>query len=296
MPVQVNSELLAMTYGAIVTQLIKDYKVSTRRRNTQEAPSAAAHALSRSRALRLPALCGCARAGRGRRQRGVGEDVGAALHTALLLRIAHRRSATDSGSRASVCVCDRGYNIGIRLIDEFLSRASGVSCSNFRESCSVLAKVAFKMFLGITAEVGRWRADGRQCVLSFKGNPLLDFVELPQHLARLDYSNLIAGVIRGACCMIQMTVSVEWVKDELKGTAKQRRAKHSAAHCSNSSTPLIRLRCPSLLCRSGRERDPPHAQGDPAGGVRGRRGEMRWDETTQQTAAHAAFGRCRYTL
>jgi hypothetical protein len=106
------------------------------------------------------------------------------------------------------------------LIDEFLCRATGVSCSNFRETASVIAKVAFKMFLGITAEVGRWRPDGRQCVLSFKGNPLLDFVELPQHLAKLEYSNMIAGVIRGACQMIQMQVTVEFVKDELKGAGE----------------------------------------------------------------------------
>ena len=57
-------------------------------------------------------------------------------------------------------------------------------------------------------------------MLSFKGNPLLDFVELPASLAQLEYSNVIAGCIRGACAMIQMTVTVEFIKDELKGAGE----------------------------------------------------------------------------
>jgi hypothetical protein len=136
------------------------------------------------------------------------------------------------------CVVCRGYNIGCRLIDEFLSRASGVNCVNFRETASVVAKVALRMFLGITAEVGRWRADGRQCVLSFKGNPLLDFVELPQHLSKLDYSAIINGAIRGACQMIQMQVTVETIKDELKG-------QHITAH--QHQPPTTRFTLPLLL-------------------------------------------------
>ena len=115
-----------------------------------------------------------------------------------------------------------GYNIGIRLVDEFLCRLSGVGlqCSNFRDTALVIAKVAFKVFLGCTAEVGRWRADGRQCVLAFKGNPLLDFVELPPHLAALNYSNVLTGCIRGACQMVQLNVTAEWLRDELKGAGE----------------------------------------------------------------------------
>jgi hypothetical protein len=74
--------------------------------------------------------------------------------------------------------------------------------------------------LHLCVSVSRWRPDGRQCVLSFKGNPLLDFVELPASLAQLEYSNVIAGCIRGACAMIQMTVTVEFIKDELKGAGE----------------------------------------------------------------------------
>ena len=47
----------------------------------------------------------------------------------------------------------RGYNIGVRLIDEFLAKSGITNCSDFRETGEVISKVAFKMFLGITADV-----------------------------------------------------------------------------------------------------------------------------------------------
>ena len=41
----------------------------------------------------------------------------------------------------------------MRLIDEFLAKAQVGNCGNFGETAEVIAKVGFKMFLGITAEV-----------------------------------------------------------------------------------------------------------------------------------------------
>lgn len=145
---KINSELLAMTYGAMVTQLIKDYK-----------------------------------------------DV----------------------KVVNVELEKMGYNIGVRLVDEFLAKSNLQSCVNFRETAQVIAKVAFKMFLGITAEVTRWREDGRQFSLVFKSNPLGEFVELPQELHDLDYSALICGALRGALHMLQMSVECQIVKEEVKG-------------------------------------------------------------------------------
>ena len=42
-----------------------------------------------------------------------------------------------------------GYNIGTRLIDEFLAKSGVSNCSDFVETADVIAKVAFKMFLGV---------------------------------------------------------------------------------------------------------------------------------------------------
>ena len=49
-------------------------------------------------------------------------------------------------------------------------------------------------------------------------NPLSDFVVLPNNLKNeLWYSNVIAGIIRGALEMINLKVKVYFVKDTLRG-------------------------------------------------------------------------------
>jgi len=148
---KINSELLTLTYGAVVTQLIKEYK-DAKTVNTE--------------------------------------------------------------------LDKMGYNIGIRLVDEFLAKSVVQSCVNFRETAQVIAKVAFKMFLGIAAEVVKWREDGKQFSLVFKGNPLTEFVELPAQYADLHYDNVLCGVIRGALQMVNLVVECSYVASELKGSAE----------------------------------------------------------------------------
>ncbi|XP_042494785.1 trafficking protein particle complex subunit 3-like [Macadamia integrifolia] len=91
-----------------------------------------------------------------------------------------------------------GYNIGIRLIDEFLAKSGVSSCVDFKETAEVIAKVGFKMFLGVTASVTNWDTDGTTCSLVMEDNPLVDFVELPDTCQGLYYCNVLSGVIRGA--------------------------------------------------------------------------------------------------
>ena len=114
-----------------------------------------------------------------------------------------------------------GYNIGIRLIDEFLAKSGVSRCENFRETAEVIACVGFKMFLGITAETKEWNADETCCKLVFSENPLNDFVELPPcYSSSLNYSNVICGVIRGALEQLQIQVVCNFTKDVLKGDAE----------------------------------------------------------------------------
>jgi trafficking protein particle complex subunit 3 len=112
----------------------------------------------------------------------------------------------------------------------------------------MIAKVGFKMFLGITAEVINWTdassssttsappssptsapppasaasashgsSSGTGFSLLFTDNPLTDFVELPPQYASLCYCNLLCGVIKGALEMIQLQVDCRFVRDVLKG-------------------------------------------------------------------------------
>lgn len=63
-------------------------------------------------------------------------------------------------------------------------------------------QVGFKMFLGVTASVTNWDADGTCCSIVLEDNPLVDFVELPDTCQGLYYCNILSGVIRGALEMV----------------------------------------------------------------------------------------------
>ncbi|KAF7459013.1 BET3 vesicular transport protein [Cryptosporidium felis] len=111
-----------------------------------------------------------------------------------------------------------GYNIGIRLVDEFLAKSGISKCDSFRDTAEVIACIGFKMFLGITAETKDWNHEETSCILVFSDNPLADFVELPPcYSSSLSYSNIVCGVIRGALEQLQMQVVCYFVKDVLKG-------------------------------------------------------------------------------
>lgn len=58
------------------------------------------------------------------------------------------------------------------------------------------------MFLGVTASVTNWDADGTCCSIVLEDNPLVDFVELPDTCQGLYYCNILSGVIRGALEMV----------------------------------------------------------------------------------------------
>uniref|UniRef100_A0A667GS26 Trafficking protein particle complex subunit n=1 Tax=Lynx canadensis TaxID=61383 RepID=A0A667GS26_LYNCA len=153
---KMSSELFTLTYGALVTQLCKDYEND--------------------------------------------EDVNKQLDKILLSYF-----------------LPRGYNIGVRLIEDFLARSNVGRCHDFRETADVIAKVAFKMYLGITPSITNWSPAGDEFSLILENNPLVDFVELPDNHSSLIYSNLLCGVLRGALEMVQMAVEAKFVQDTLKG-------------------------------------------------------------------------------
>lgn len=110
-----------------------------------------------------------------------------------------------------------GYNIGVRLIEDFLARANVGRCHDFRETADIIAKTGFKMFLGIIPVVANWSPAGDEFSLLMENNPLTDFVELPDGHNTLNYSAILCGALRGALEMVQMDVSVWFVQDQLKG-------------------------------------------------------------------------------
>ncbi|KAJ4487772.1 transport protein particle complex subunit [Lentinula aciculospora] len=129
-----------------------------------------------------------------------------------------------------------GYNIGTRLIEDFLAKSNLGRCSDFREVGEVVAKVGFKSFLNISPSITHHAPPvptsptrptstpqannaGSSFSLIFDENPLAEFVELPEDALEggLWFSNVLCGVIRGALEMVQMQVSAEFVSDILRG-------------------------------------------------------------------------------
>ncbi|KAK4626429.1 Transport protein particle subunit bet3 [Fulvia fulva] len=113
-----------------------------------------------------------------------------------------------------------GYNIGLRLVEDFLAKSNTGTCNNFRETAEILSKVGFKIFMNITPLVTSWSQDNKAFTLVFEENPLSDFVELPDDGRAQDelwFSNILCGVIRGALEMVQMQVEAHFISDVLRG-------------------------------------------------------------------------------
>ena len=102
-----------------------------------------------------------------------------------------------------------GHSIGIRFIEEVLAKAPELKVSNqFMETVDVV-KVAFKLFLGITVEIATTSTSNnndeteQQYIVKMNENPFMVFVELPEDRQDLQYSQLLAGLLRGMLEMLQ---------------------------------------------------------------------------------------------
>ena len=174
-----------------------------------------------------------------------------------------------------------GYNIGTRLIEDFLARSSLGRCADFREVGEVVAKVrvplfdvdtartfmpafplftslrrpircgrqvGFKSFLNVSPNVThgaqplasspnrasmppQTNAPGSSFTLTFDENPLAEFVELPEEAldGGLWFSNVFCGVLRGALEMVRAR-SLTWLL------------------CTLISPRVLRSRCKSPRC------------------------------------------------
>ena len=139
-----------------------------------------------------------------------------------------------------------GYSMGVRAVDEFLAlievhkqdfppaiaSAADPLCTSFEDTILVVAKVAFRCFLGVTADIF-WPPTDQQtdeedsskqqddskpwCTLLLYENPLATFVELPPHLAELEYSYIFGGIIRGALEQLNYQVECSFIQSQTAG-------------------------------------------------------------------------------
>lgn len=113
-----------------------------------------------------------------------------------------------------------GERIGVRIIEEYAARSGAPPCRSPAQAAEGIAKIGFKMFLGISANVAdvSSASEANTFAVVFDENPLNLFVELPdaakQHLW---YSNILVGVLRGALGQVGLQTQVTYVKDTLRG-------------------------------------------------------------------------------
>ncbi len=73
-----------------------------------------------------------------------------------------------------------GYNIGCRIVDDFFAKSPTQGlCQDLTDTAKVIGEQAFKMFLGISAEIANFDGENKAFSLILRENPLADFVVLP---------------------------------------------------------------------------------------------------------------------
>lgn len=112
-----------------------------------------------------------------------------------------------------------GYNMGTRLVDEFMARSGLGRCKTLEDAAEGIARAGMKMFLGVTAQVpaGGWNQERNAFSLLLEDNPLGGFVEMPEECRKLKYSAVLCGVLRGALEMLGMRVECELLRDTVLG-------------------------------------------------------------------------------
>nr|CAD2140988.1 unnamed protein product [Meloidogyne enterolobii] len=107
-----------------------------------------------------------------------------------------------------------GYNMGLRLADDFLSKNPRIGrCSDFRQVMELISKNGLKTYLGVIAQSNQIGNVGDEFSLVIDQNPLTEFVEKPVEFKDLCYSQVICGCIRGALEAMHMEVQVTLVAD-----------------------------------------------------------------------------------
>lgn len=98
------------------------------------------------------------------------------------------------------------YNIGTRIIEEYLSRTPLQPCKDFQTTVETVGTTAFNLFLGTTASEADWNEEKTECNLVLQNNPFALFNEIPEEYHDLKYSNLLCGVIKGALEMVNVYI------------------------------------------------------------------------------------------
>lgn len=112
-----------------------------------------------------------------------------------------------------------GYNVGLRLIEDYLAKSSSARCKDLRDVADKIQH-AFQLYLNVMPSIDNWSQGNDEFSIILYNNPLTEFVELPDSLQNMNYLNILPGIIRGALEMVSIPVRA-WIKsDHLKGDSE----------------------------------------------------------------------------
>lgn len=115
-----------------------------------------------------------------------------------------------------------GESIGARLADDFLAKLSAAStrCDSFGDSVAVVAE-AVKAYLGVSADAVQIGQASEYEIRFNEDNPMAEWVELPDSLAGLEYTAMLAGAIKGGLQAVGLRVSV-WSSKQASSISRER--------------------------------------------------------------------------
>ena len=107
-----------------------------------------------------------------------------------------------------------GYEMGKRLVDDLIDDfPRGQDLSDQNKLIEKLINQIAQYYLGIRGNYNQ--VSDTEFHLFFQENPISFYVELPESLSNLCYSNIICGIIRGALEISGFEVTCEFVKDKM---------------------------------------------------------------------------------
>ena len=108
-----------------------------------------------------------------------------------------------------------GYEMGKRLLDDLIDDFQKKIDSSNSKLMEILIKQLAQYYLGIISSLSQ--VSEKEYHLVFNENPISFYVELPEELNNLCYSNIICGIFRGMLEVSGFEIKCEFVKDKMKG-------------------------------------------------------------------------------
>ena len=102
-----------------------------------------------------------------------------------------------------------GHSVGVRFVDELLAKLGTARVGTFEEAVRTVVEQGFRAFFGAGGQVSDWSGDRTRCRVLLEDVPMMEHTEIPEHLADLQYTVFLSGLIKGSLEQLGMHVEVD---------------------------------------------------------------------------------------